>query len=53
MIKLIMGETDFNAIDAKTINIIKLNNKPKKLLGYKTPNKVFLANFNLDAAIIN
>ena len=41
-------KTDFNLINHKTINMIisKLNNRPRKLLGYKTPNEVFLANFN-------
>jgi len=48
-------KTDFNEINSKTINMIisKLNNRPRKLLGYKTPNEVFLANFNLNVALIN
>jgi IS30 family transposase len=32
--------------------ISKLNNRPRKLLGYKTPNEVFLANFNQSVALI-
>jgi IS30 family transposase len=41
-------KTDFNLISNETINMIinKLNNRPRKLLGYKTPNEVFLINFN-------
>lgn len=48
-------KTDFNSINSITINMIisKLNNRPRKLLGYKTPNEVFLANFNPDVALIN
>jgi len=48
-------KTDFNLINNKTINMIisKLNNRPRKLLGYKTPNEVFLNNFNQDVALIN
>lgn len=48
-------KTDFNLINNKTINMIisKLNNRPRKLLGYKTPNEVFLNNFNLSVALIN
>ncbi len=48
-------KTDFNLINSKTINMIisKLNNRPRKLLGYKTPNEVFLANFNQSVALIN
>lgn len=48
-------KTDFNTIDSKTINMIisKLNNRPRKLLGYKTPNEVFLANFNQNVALVN
>ena len=40
-------KTDINLINHKTINIIinKLNNRPRKLLDFKTPNEVFLANF--------
>lgn len=40
-------KTDFNLINHKTINMIirKLNNRPRKLLDFKTPNEVFLANF--------
>jgi len=46
---------DFNQINNETINMIisKLNNRPRKLLGYKTPNEVFLANFNQAVALIN
>ena len=41
-------KTDFNTINNNTINMIinKLNNRPRKLLGYKSPNEVFLSNFN-------
>ena len=41
-------KTDFNLINNNTIYMIirKLNNRPRKLLGYKTPNEVFLNNFN-------
>ncbi len=41
-------KTDFNLISNEYINMIinKLNNRPRKLLGYKTPNEVFLINFN-------
>jgi IS30 family transposase len=48
-------KTDFNLINNKTINMIisKLNNRPRKLLGYKTPNEIFLANFNQSVALIN
>lgn len=48
-------KTDFNLINYKTINMIisKLNNRPRKLLEYKTPNEVFLANFNANVALIN
>jgi len=48
-------KTDFNLISSDTINMIisKLNNRPRKLLGYKTPNEVFLNNFNLSVALIN
>lgn len=48
-------KTDFNIVDTKTINMIisKLNNRPRKLLGYKTPNEVFLTNFNQSVALIN
>ena len=48
-------KTDFNLISNKTINMIisKLNNRPRKLLGYKTPNEVFLANFKQNVALIN
>ena len=31
----------------------KLNNRPRKLLGYKTPNEVFLTNFNHTVALIS
>jgi len=31
--------------------INKLNNRPRKLLGYKSPNEVFLANFNHAVAL--
>lgn len=46
---------DFNLINNNTINMIinKLNNRPRKLLGYKTPNEVFLYNFNQFVALIN
>jgi len=33
--------------------ISKLNNRPRKLLGYKTPNEVFLNNFNQPVALIS
>jgi len=33
--------------------ISKLNSRPRKLLGYKTPNEMFLANFNQVVALIN
>lgn len=48
-------KTDFNLINNQTINMIisKLNNRPRKLLGYKTPNEVFLTNFNPSVALIN
>jgi len=41
-------KTDFDLINNNTIYMIirKLNNRPRKLLGYKTPNEVFLNNFN-------
>lgn len=47
-------KTDFNLIETKTINMIisKLNNRPRKLLGFKTPNEVFLTNFNTNVALI-
>ena len=47
-------KTDFNMIKHQTINMItrKLNNRPRKLLEYKTPNEVFLANFNHSVALI-
>lgn len=34
---------DFNAIDDKCLKLIinKLNNRPRKTLGYKTPNEIF------------
>ncbi len=40
-------KTDFNTIEHRTINMIisKLNSRPRKLLGYKTPNEVFLTKF--------
>jgi IS30 family transposase len=48
-------KTDFNLINNNTINMIisKLNNRPRKLLGYKTPNEVFLSIFNQPVALIN
>ena len=48
-------KTDFNLINNETINMIisKLNNRPRKLLGYKTPNEVFLTNFNQSVALIS
>ena len=48
-------KTDFNLINNQTINMIisKLNNRPRKLLGYRTPNETFLANFNHAVALIN
>jgi len=48
-------KTDFSNIDNRTINMIisKLNNRPRKLLAYKTPNEVFLANFKPLVALIN
>ena len=48
-------KTDFNLINNNTINMIisKLNNRPRKLLGYKTPNEVFLSIFNQSVALIN
>jgi len=47
-------KTDFNQTSDQTISMIisKLNNKSRKLLGYKTPNEVFLANFKLSVALI-
>ena len=33
--------------------ISKLNNRPRKLLGYKTPNETFLAIFNPNVALIS
>ncbi len=47
-------KTDFNTINHQDINMIisKLNNRPRKLLAYKTPNEVFLANFNPFVALI-
>ena len=30
----------------------KLNNRPRKLLGYKTPNEIFLANLIQNVALI-
>lgn len=46
-------KTDFNLINNNEINMIitKLNNRPRKLLGYKTPNEVFLTNFNQSVAL--
>ncbi len=46
-------KTDFNLVNPKTINMIisKLNNRPRKLLEYKTPSEVFLANFNQNVAL--
>tara|TARA_B110000285_G_scaffold229839_1_gene295374 strand:+ start:1098 stop:2075 length:978 start_codon:yes stop_codon:yes gene_type:complete len=46
-------KTDFNLINNNEINMIitKLNNRPRKLLGYKTPNEVFLINFNQPVAL--
>ena len=48
-------KTDFNQINNQTINMIisKLNNRPRKLLGYKTPNETFLAIFNPNVALIS
>lgn len=48
-------KTDFNTITQQTINMIisKLNNRPRKTLGYKTPNEVFLANFKTNVALIS
>ena len=48
-------KTDFNLISYKHINMIisKLNNRPRKLLGYKTPNEVFLTNFKPNVALIS
>lgn len=48
-------KTDFNLISNQTINMIisKLNSRPRKLLGYRTPNEMFLANFNQVVALIN
>lgn len=48
-------KTDFNLINNNTINMIisKLNNRPRKLLGYKTPNEVFLTNFKHNVALIS
>lgn len=48
-------ETDFYFIDNKNINMIisKLNNRPRKLLGYKTPNEVFLTSFKPNIALIS
>lgn len=48
-------KTDFNLISNNTINMIirKLNNRPRKLLGYKTPNEVFLTNFKPSVALNN
>ncbi len=48
-------KTDFNLINNNTINMIisKLNNRPRKLLGYRTPNEVFLTIFNQSVALIN
>lgn len=48
-------KTDFNLISNQTINMIisKLNSRPRKLLGYRTPNEIFLANFNQVVALIN
>ena len=47
-------KTDFKLISNTSINkiISKLNNRPRKLLGYKTPNEVFLTNFNQTVALI-
>lgn len=47
-------KTDFNTINQQTINMIikKLNNRPRKTLGYKTPNEVFLTNFKPNVALI-
>ena len=43
-IEYLPKKTDFNTIDNKFINLIikKLNNRPRKLLNFKTPNEVFL-----------
>jgi len=48
-------KTDFNLINNQTINMIinKLNNRPRKLLGFKTPNEVFLTIFNQNVALIS
>lgn len=48
-------KTDFNVISNKHINMIisKLNNRPRKLLGYRTPNEVFLTNFKPNVALIS
>ena len=48
-------KTDFNVIPNKHINLIirKLNNRSRKLLGYRTPNEVFLTNFKPNIALIS
>ena len=48
-------KTDFNVISNKHINMIirKLNNRPRKLLGYRTPNEVFLTNFKPNVPLIS
>ncbi len=46
-------KTDFYLISNKSINmtITKLNNRPRKLLGCKTPNEVFLTIFNYSVVL--
>ncbi len=46
-------KTDFNLISNKSIDMIitKLNNRPRRLLGYKTSNEVFLTIFNHSVAL--
>jgi len=48
-------KTDFNTITQQNIIMIisKLNSRPRKSLGYKTPNEVFLTNFKHSVALIN
>ena len=45
--------TDFDDYNEQNINMVnmKINSRPRKNLGYKTPIKVLLANFDLKVAL--
>ena len=47
-------KADFNQTSHQNNNMImkKLNNRPRKLLGYKTPNEIFIANLIQNVALI-